>query len=297
MIKLFSHFKEVHANINWRCVGLKTFPAQSICNLLLHIQPVPPADAVTFWLPESDLSPRTCHPWAVAAYQVAPLGWLVSEAFQSPDSSEADHLCDTRHTRVSDLGVNTPQHPIRLSRGCARFSSLHLLFFSLSFFFLFFLMNGPEGGRRLGGKEENHSQTSDSSFCCLFFFYHTNMMWGSWIRATAGEGAHVHTLSLSLSFSLALSLSFPDRKITQTEFPGNLKKTLSVSLFAGCSAKPPVFSHLKVKKKTNFLLRHKVIGKKITCTSHTVAHAGAQSAVIYTLTTMFKPCVSLLHSA
>lgn len=106
----------------------------SICHHLLHIKPVPLADAGTFWPPESDLSPLTCHPWAVAAYQVAPLRWLVSEAFQSPDSSEADHLCDTRHTRVLDLGVNTPQHPIRLSRGCARFSSLHLLFFAFLFF-------------------------------------------------------------------------------------------------------------------------------------------------------------------
>lgn len=40
-----------------RCVSLTAFPTQSVCRHLLHLEPVLLADAATFWLPESDLSP------------------------------------------------------------------------------------------------------------------------------------------------------------------------------------------------------------------------------------------------
>lgn len=61
------------------------------------------------------------------------------------------------HTYTSDLCINTPEHLILLSQGCACFSSLDLLFsilsFLLFFFFSFFLMNNLKGS---GGEKKNN---------------------------------------------------------------------------------------------------------------------------------------------
>lgn len=212
-------------------IRLTTFPTQSVCSHLLHMEPVLLVDFETFCLPESDLSPLTCHPWA---YQMAPFRWLVPNGLPVAWRRWSH---DTRHTRVSDLVVNTPQHLIRLSQGCTCFSSLHLLFFCPPPFFFF--NERPRGRRRLRGKEENHSQV----LLCLLFFYfnaHTWCVKAGFVQLR--RKVHMRTLHNSH---------------THTHFHGKPQENRLVSPYA--VSEWPVSSLPKVEKRLLFQRR---IGEK-----------------------------------
>lgn len=122
----------------------------------------------------------TCHLRALAAHQPPPTPprWFTSE--DTSHLTEVNRIASVTtpemllssclsHTHTSDLCINTPEHLILLSQGCACFSSLDLLFsvLSNSFFFFFFLMNSLKGS---GGNKEATVRLLTALF---LFFYET----------------------------------------------------------------------------------------------------------------------------